>query len=245
MINRIRKLHYISILAAQILLLFIASLMRDHVLLIALFILGLFGVFGSVICTIWKHTLARFIAILCGATAIAGGVPLWLSDVPPWLDSAGLFVCCMSYTVFILVAIISMCQGVFVTDRVTSNRIVGSICIYLLIGMFFAFLFAAVAIVLPGAIHFDAYHGPVVGRVSDFLYFSYSTLTTTGYGDMVPTHPITKMLASIEGMTGSIYLAIMVARLVGMHVVSQTTHHHAHAAHHAEDDSALDRKKQQ
>ena len=214
----VRQLHYFTILAAQILLLFLAAIMRDHIVLIVLFILGLFGVFGSVISTIWDRTLPRLLAIACAALAVAGGIPLSVPGMSPWAIEAGLLVTCLAYTVFILVAIVSIARSVFITDRVTSNRIVGSICIYLLLGMFFAFLFAAIALVLPGAIHFGTTDVPIAARISDFLYFSYSTLTTTGYGDALPTHPITKMLASIEGMTGSIYLAIMVARLVGMHV---------------------------
>jgi hypothetical protein len=54
------------------------------------------------------------------------------------------------------------------------------------------------------------------------LYFSFATLTTLGYGDIVPTSPISRMLASIEAITGQLYLAVLVARLVGMHIVDST-----------------------
>ena len=219
--HRVRQLHYFTILATLILLLFLAAIMRDHIVLIVLFVLGLFGIFGSVISTIWDRTLPRLLSFVCAAMAIAGGIPISIPGTPAWVDRLGLLVCCLAYTIFILVAIVSICRTVFVTDRVTSNRIVGSICIYLLIGMLFAFMYASIAIVIPGAIHFGTEEMPMAARISDFLYFSYSTLTTTGYGDMVPTHSVTKMLASMEGVTGSVYLAIMVARLVGMHVTQR------------------------
>jgi hypothetical protein len=51
------------------------------------------------------------------------------------------------------------------------------------------------------------------------LYFSFATLTTLGYGDIVPTSPISRMLASLEAIAGQLYLAVLVARLVGMHIV--------------------------
>ena len=48
--------------------------------------------------------------------------------------------------------------------------------------------------------------------------FSFATLTTLGYGDIVPTSPISRMLASVEAITGQLYLAVLVARLVGLHI---------------------------
>jgi len=50
------------------------------------------------------------------------------------------------------------------------------------------------------------------------LYFSYTTMTTLGYGDLVPHAPIARMLTSIQAVTGQIYLAVLVARLVGMQI---------------------------
>jgi len=62
-----------------------------------------------------------------------------------------------------------------------------------------------------------------VGRGdSTVLYFSFTTLTTLGYGDIVPTSPISRMLTSVEAIAGQLYLAVLVARLVGMHIVSST-----------------------
>ena len=52
------------------------------------------------------------------------------------------------------------------------------------------------------------------------MYYSFSTLTTLGYGDIVPTGPVTRSLAIGEALTGQLYLAVMIARLVAMQVVS-------------------------
>ncbi len=50
------------------------------------------------------------------------------------------------------------------------------------------------------------------------LYFSFSTLTTLGYGDIVPVSPLARMLTSVEAITGQLYLTVLVARLVGLHI---------------------------
>jgi hypothetical protein len=50
------------------------------------------------------------------------------------------------------------------------------------------------------------------------MYFSFATLTTLGYGDIVPTSPVSRMLASVEAIAGQLYLAVLVSRLVGLHI---------------------------
>jgi hypothetical protein len=56
------------------------------------------------------------------------------------------------------------------------------------------------------------------GQPVGVLYFSFVTLTTLGYGDVVPTSPVTRTLASLEAITGQLYLTVLVARLVGLHI---------------------------
>ncbi len=57
-----------------------------------------------------------------------------------------------------------------------------------------------------------------VGRVMQMRYFSFETLTTLGYGDIVPRSPAARMLATIEAVMGQIYLTVLIARLVGLHI---------------------------
>ncbi|MBT3181017.1 MAG: two pore domain potassium channel family protein, partial [Deltaproteobacteria bacterium] len=71
---------------------------------------------------------------------------------------------------------------------------------------------------------FDGDMGFKVDRFYNYLYFSLTTLTTTGFGDIVPTSAFTKMLSAMEGVIGSMYIAVVVARLVGLHIVSKRTH---------------------
>ena len=74
---------------------------------------------------------------------------------------------------------------------------------------------------MTGSLAFDlagAYHASVV--LSNMLYFSFVTLTTLGYGDLFPTLHVARFLASAEAISGQLYLTILVARLVGLHIVS-------------------------
>jgi hypothetical protein len=92
---------------------------------------------------------------------------------------------------------------------------------YLLIGLIFASLYEVVARLAP-----DAFAGNVVlrpGQVQggDFVFFSFVTLTSTGYGDVVPVHPVARSLAMLEAMTGQLYPAIILARLVSLEIAGR------------------------
>jgi hypothetical protein len=96
-------------------------------------------------------------------------------------------------------------------DRtVTWRTITGVLCIYLLIGIFFAFVYGVIDSVD------DATFFPHVGAAdtSDFLYFSFTTLTTTGYGDLVTENELGRSMAVAEALIGQIYLVTVVALIV-------------------------------
>jgi hypothetical protein len=93
---------------------------------------------------------------------------------------------------------------------VTVRTLSGVLAIYLLIGMVFALLGSAVAAIDEGPYFADA---PDAAR-SDFLYFSYITLSTTGFGDLSPITDVGRMLAMIEALIGQIYLVTVVAMIV-------------------------------
>jgi hypothetical protein len=101
---------------------------------------------------------------------------------------------------------------------ITFHRILGAIAAYLLLGVLWAYAYALVAHLQAGA-----FSGPV--RLEDgpraFFYFSFLTLTTVGYGDVLPVHPAARSLAMLEAVTGPLYLAILVARLVSLGVASE------------------------
>ena len=105
--------------------------------------------------------------------------------------------------------------------RVTMDKIFAAICVYLFIGYAWAFAYALIEEVEPRA--FIALSAPspndYVGRILEMRYFSFATLTTVGYGDIVPHSAIARTLAVLEAVTGQFYLTVLIARLVGLHIV--------------------------
>lgn len=100
---------------------------------------------------------------------------------------------------------------------ITFHRIQGAVAAYLLLGVLWAYAYALLEHVRPGAFAgpLNAADGPRA-----FLYYSFVTLTTVGYGDVLPVHPVARSLAMLEAVTGPLYLAILVARLVSLAVAS-------------------------
>jgi hypothetical protein len=94
---------------------------------------------------------------------------------------------------------------------ITQAHLFTAINIYLLLGMLWAAMYSAMGAFYPGSIQFGSHP---TDRPSELLYFSLITLSTIGYGDLVPVGGETRMLAALEGVTGVLYIAITVAILV-------------------------------
>jgi hypothetical protein len=113
-----------------------------------------------------------------------------------------------------LALIVVVARAVFGPGQITFHRVVGAVLLYLSIGLVFVALYAFVALSVPEAFT------NLVTRQGDFaiagnlIYFSFVTLTTTGYGDIAPLHPFARSLANTEAIIGQIYPATLLARLV-------------------------------
>jgi len=110
-------------------------------------------------------------------------------------------------------------------QTVSSETIFASLCVYVLIGYIWAFFYSFVDDLDPRAfqINQNLFEELPIGqhifsKLYYFLYFSFTTLTTLGYGDILPSSPWTRVLASTEAMTGQLYLVVLVSRLVGIHI---------------------------
>ena len=102
--------------------------------------------------------------------------------------------------------------------ELTKNIFIGIVCAYLLIGMAFATLYDFVETILPGSFQFNAVNaGDTPMRWRNLLYYSFTTLTTTGYGDITPANAQAQSLSIIEGIIGVLFIAVFVARLIGMY----------------------------
>ena len=95
---------------------------------------------------------------------------------------------------------------------VTTETVLGAVCVYLLFGFSFTFIYSAIGFL--SATPFFA--GQTHATPNNYLFFSYTTLTTVGYGDLVPAGNLGQTFAMLEALVGQIYLVIIVARLVSL-----------------------------
>ena len=108
---------------------------------------------------------------------------------------------------------IVVARAVFGGGRITYHRIVGATLLYLLIAVIFATLFAVVGLSIADAFKGIAFDDDAA-LASSLFYLSFVTLTSTGYGDIVPMHPLARTLCNIESIIGQLYPATILARLV-------------------------------
>jgi hypothetical protein len=117
-------------------------------------------------------------------------------------------------------------SAAFGTGRVSWHRVRGAVALYLILGLLFAHLYALLNLLAPHAFanvpaglnaHAVFYQGHL-------LYFSFMTLTSVGYGNIVPTHPLTTSLVTLEALTGQLFPPILLARLVSLEVESRRGH---------------------
>jgi hypothetical protein len=104
-------------------------------------------------------------------------------------------------------------QAVFRRGLVTYHRIIGAILLYLLIAVAFSTLFAFVGLSNEGAIKGITFDDDR-SLASALFYMSFVTLTSTGYGDIIPVHPLARSLCNVESVIGQLYPATLLARLV-------------------------------
>lgn len=117
---------------------------------------------------------------------------------------------------FELLIDIAVLRAVIVASRVDADILAGGLCAYLLTGMAFASVFSIVEVLAPGACSFPD-PAPASPRWADFVFFSFTTLTTLGYGDVRPVSDLARSLTSTEAILGVFYMAILVSRLVSLY----------------------------
>ena len=172
---------------------------------------------AGVLITFQKKWLSFFVIVL----AVVSLAFNWAEEIRPGKGLAVLTTGLSLIFLGILLAVVI--AQVFREGKVTSHRIRGAIAIYLLLGALWAFMYQMVALNIPQA--FRLPEGLVAGD-SDALrreltYFSFVTLTTTGYGDITAVHPVARTLAMLEALVGQLYPAIVLAWLVSLAVMHQ------------------------
>jgi voltage-gated potassium channel len=123
------------------------------------------------------------------------------------------------FVIFYVHMTLSVLRHVLKEDFVDKETMAGSICIYLLFGMIWAMMYAFVEQMSPGSFIQPFHEGALVEEggtphFTVFLYFSFTTLTTLGYGDILPYTDAARSLTSLESITGVLYIGAFVACLI-------------------------------
>jgi hypothetical protein len=174
----------------------------------------------AIVLVICSGTRAAEIAIVA-ATLLDGVAEGFHAFAPSRLTIGGDLV---ARIVFFAALTWVVANAVFGPGRVTIHRIVGAIAIELTIAMMFALVFRSIDLLTTaGAFHQAANSMASVGNhgFGRYVYFSLTTLTSTGYGDMVPVHPFARSLANLEALIGQLFPATLLARLVSLEIESR------------------------
>jgi len=155
-----------------------------------------------------ERRVARRVLMPVALVTVAVDLGSWFVPIAePWVLGMSL----LSLVLFLAVVLARTMRD----GPVTTRRLHGGVAAYLLLGVIWAYAYALVELLHPGA-----FSGPVspADGPRAWFYFSFVTLTSMGYGDVLPVHPAARSLAVLEAVTGALYLAILIARLVSQAV---------------------------
>ncbi len=163
-------------------------------------------------------------------------VAIWLNQI--WPQKCPAFTFILPAIAFLAVVIASLLAFILRAKRVDANVLCVGISIYLILGLVWGLAYTFVAQISPNAFSFNTRFG-TTSVMSGFtaIYFSFTTLMTVGYGDITPVADVARMLAMIEAMTGTLFVGVMIARLVSLY--SATGHRHT-PAHSDNNESSAD-----
>lgn len=117
------------------------------------------------------------------------------------------------YIVFLVITIRLFMGRIIAAERVTADKVKGGICLYFLAGVVWSFLYEVIYCFDSTAFQIEK------ADPLNFVYYSYSTLTSLGIGDIVPTNQFAVSLTCLEAIAGQMFLAVFIARLIGLHLI--------------------------
>ena len=167
----------------------------------------------SAVLAVTSSRLTLFVALVLAIPAISGR---WVDHFWPHLLPPAVFV--VPTLVLIALVVVYLLRFVLSAPRVDTEVLCASISAYLMLGLIWTLAYWLVAEVNPAAFAFNTASGAKESMQGfNAFYFSFVTLSTVGYGDITPVAPVARMLAALEAMTGMLYVAILIARLVSLY----------------------------
>ncbi len=211
-LTRFRSYRFLGLLLALLLLLiaspFVGKDMPDRAVLALLLAILLFAAVGAA--TARRHE--RWIAgTLAAATGIVIGGGLLLEHRVIYLPALGLLTAYFAYTISVVL------RRMVTATQIDADILCGAAAIYLLIGVAWAVTYWMIYELDRGAFTAIPALGTAPFKFHNFLYYSLSCLTSLGIGDITPVNHFAQIWTTLETITGNLYIAVLVSRLVGLY----------------------------
>lgn len=226
----IRRSRYLLLLIALSILLVAYPFWARDIIGVATFDLMLWGVLLGGLWALHRERKLLRIALALAVIVFLANVATYLFPTP----EAVLVSCLLDLALLVYVTTIIL-SHVVEEGRVDSDRIFGAVCGYLLIGLTWALVYGALDIIQPGSFHPGgppllpasgaAEPAPHFADMDPFIYYSLVTLSTLGYGDIVAVTRAARSLSALEAVVGQLYVAVVVARLIGLHILARRGGH--------------------
>jgi Ion channel len=187
---------------------------EGHNILALLFALMLFSMIRAVCIHAWEIYLGYFL-IACGF-----GLSVWSRFVGEETGLTLRFFSNLSFILFIGYVIVATLKFLFYRGKITVNILYGAVSVYFLIGFIWALIYMEILMVNNQAILFAGKVHTIEQAWGEMLYYSFVTLTTTGYGDITPVSSLARSVTVLEAMAGVLYTTILIGRFAGMVTIS-------------------------
>jgi hypothetical protein len=211
-----RHLYLTLMLAIFLILLLQPFLKNDEMGRFALGILFFIVILGALKVLASSRRIFWIGAILGIISGVGGTMLPFLTHVSHTTWSTVKYVCFGAYLTFFILVIYVLLRSIFTGYRITGDKIYAAISGYLLLGILWGLFYALAEDLDPTA--FGRVMPQWGGSFGELLYFSFTTLTTMGYGDITPQTAVAQTLCYMEAVAGQLFVAILIARLVGMEI---------------------------
>jgi hypothetical protein len=169
---------------------------------------------GAAAYAVRDNPFFRWAIVLGAASCIGIGMFYLLHSTAAMLITGGVY---LAYLALVIVLIVTE----LVRDaHINADHVMGGLCVYILLGIFFSLLFSLIEQAWPGSFNFGQHgqHPDLINLTALLYYYSFVNLMTIGFGDVVPMSHMAQTLSILEGLLGQFYLVFFMASLVGRYI---------------------------